>query len=83
MPRSKALRSAEQILRPIKNAEAKLKPCPFCGCAKADYHPAANILLQSYGYSVVCWERCGGEKKVFSRLLKQVVAEWNRRAEGV
>jgi hypothetical protein len=81
MPKKK-LRTAEEILRPVRNAEAKLKPCPFCGCSGNEDHPAANVLVQEYGYLVVCWERCGAKKEVFSRLLKQVVAEWNHRRGG-
>lgn len=72
-------KTAEQILKPVRNAEAKLKPCPFCGCIKDDNHPAANILLQSYGYLVVCWLRCGAKMDVHSRILKSVVAHWNNR----
>lgn len=55
-----------------KEAEQKLLPCPFCG-------GTARILSQAYGYSVDCIE-CGAMKRVITKFLEQVIAEWNYRS---
>lgn len=55
-----------------KKTEDRLWPCPFCGAE----HP--DMLIQEFGYMVVCRDRCGVEMRVYSRIKAQVLASWNR-----
>jgi hypothetical protein len=63
-----------KVIIPTDRTLSQLKPCPFCG-------EKGDMLIQEYGWLVLCWGRCGGQMRVHTKYITQAVAAWNHRSD--